>query len=90
MTKLEDTRRAKDFSLQFVLDALVAHRLRREAKVLGAITGSPQPIEALLLRAYDDVPPALHGVAARSLLAHLLKLRDEGRAQEQGEGWRIG
>jgi glyoxylase-like metal-dependent hydrolase (beta-lactamase superfamily II) len=73
-----------------VIDALVAHRLRREAKVLASLTGALQPIEALLLHAYDDVPTALHGVAARSLLAHLLKLRDEGRAQEQGEGWRIG
>ncbi|MEY3253881.1 MAG: hypothetical protein RL227_2854, partial [Pseudomonadota bacterium] len=70
-----------------VIDALVAHRLKREAKVLGSLEGALQPIEALLLRAYDDVPAALHGVAARSLLAHLLKLRDEGRAREHPEGW---
>lgn len=70
-----------------VIDALVAHRLRREAKVLQALTAAPQPLEALLPRVYDDVPAALHGVAARSLLAHLLKLQSEGRAVGAGEGW---
>ena len=70
-----------------VLSGLVAHRLRREAKVQAALTAAGQSIESLLPRAYDDVPVALHGVAARSLLAHLLKLRDEGLAREQSEGW---
>ncbi|MDE2504981.1 MAG: hypothetical protein KGL18_18610, partial [Burkholderiales bacterium] len=42
----------------------------------------------LVPRVYDDVPPARHGVAARSLLAHLLKLEGEGRARRDGEVWR--
>ncbi len=70
-----------------VIDALVAHRLRRETKVLQALATAPQSQEALLPRVYDDVPVALHGVAARSLLAHLLKLQGEGRALQAGEGW---
>lgn len=70
-----------------VLDALVAHRLKREAKVMAALDGSAQAIEALLPKVYDDVPAALHGVASRSLLAHLLKLQGDGRAREAGEGW---
>ena len=70
-----------------VIDALVAHRLRREAKVLAALTAAPQPLEALLPRAYDDVPAALHGVAARSLLAHLLKLQGDDQAVAAGEAW---
>jgi len=73
-----------------VLDALVAHRLRREAKVLAALEATPRPLEALLPRVYDDVPAALHGVAARSLLAHLLKLQGEGRAVQAAEGWSGG
>jgi glyoxylase-like metal-dependent hydrolase (beta-lactamase superfamily II)/8-oxo-dGTP pyrophosphatase MutT (NUDIX family) len=70
-----------------VLDALVAHRLRREAKVLAALEATPRLLEALLPRVYDDVPAALHGVAARSLLAHLLKLQGEERAVLAAEGW---
>ena len=73
-----------------VLDALVAHRLRREAKVLAALEATPRLLEALLPRVYDDVPAALHGVASRSLLAHLLKLQGEGRAVQAAEGWSGG
>jgi glyoxylase-like metal-dependent hydrolase (beta-lactamase superfamily II) len=75
-----------------VMDALIAHRLRREAKVQAALDATradgPQGLEQLLPRVYDDVPAALHGVAARSLLAHLLKLQAEGRAVAAGERWR--
>lgn len=70
-----------------VLRALIAHRLKREAKVVAALRPAAEPIEALLPRVYDDVPPALHGVAARSLLAHLLKLQAEGRVVRAGETW---
>lgn len=71
------------------LAALVAHRLRREAKVLAALGAvaaqGPVPVEELLPLAYDDVPVAMHGWARYSLLAHLLKLVDEGRALCEGE-----
>jgi len=40
-------------------------------------------------RVYDDVPVALHPMASRSLLAHLLKLRDEGCAREATGHWRL-
>jgi len=71
-----------------VLRALIAHRLRREAKVKAALLApGPAPLQALLLRVYDDVAPALHPVAARSLLAHLLKLQQEGAASLDGEVW---
>ena len=74
---------------QAVLGGLIAHRLRREAKVVAALSsrGYPAPIDALLPDVYDDVPPALHPVARRSLLAHLLKLQADGAAQLHGEDW---
>lgn len=68
--------------------ALVAHRLRREAKVRQALQlAGPATLAELLPRVYDDVPPALHPVAARSLLAHLLKLHADGLVQESDAGW---
>jgi hypothetical protein len=71
------------------MQAIVQHRLRREAKVFAALQAlQPAPLPALLARVYDDVRPALLPVAERSLLAHLLKLRDEGRAEEGEDGWR--
>ncbi len=64
-----------------VLRALIAHRLKREAKVLAALLSHGKvPLESLVTAVYDDVPAALHGVAQRSLWAHLLKLQGEGRA----------
>ncbi len=65
-----------------VVRGLVAHRLRREDKVARALQAAgPVTLSALVPKVYDDVPAALHGVAARSLLAHLLKLQHDGRAR---------
>jgi len=72
-----------------VVRALVAHRLRREAKVTDALRELRAATMAeLVARVYDDVGTALHGVAARSLLAHLLKLQGEGRAVFEDPRWR--
>ncbi|MBA4178661.1 MAG: NUDIX hydrolase [Leptothrix sp. (in: Bacteria)] len=66
---------------QAVLQALIAHRRRREAKVLAALRQhGPGGVEALVAAVYDDAPAHLHGVAQRSLLAHLLKLQGDGLA----------
>jgi glyoxylase-like metal-dependent hydrolase (beta-lactamase superfamily II)/8-oxo-dGTP pyrophosphatase MutT (NUDIX family) len=71
-----------------VIGALIEHRLRREAKVLAALGHRPQPPATLVAQVYDDVPAERHGLAQRSLLAHLLKLRGEGRAVDAGvAGW---
>lgn len=71
-----------------VIDRIVAHRLTRERKVMDGIRRLGRTSESELLAAvYDDVPGAMHGVAARSLRAHLLKLRDEGAVLESGDLW---
>lgn len=69
---------------------LVAHRLAREAKVAAALRGAggPASVDELVPVVYGDVPAARHGIAARSLTAHLLKLAQDGRARHDGESWR--
>ena len=69
---------------------LIAHRMKREQKVLDALrrTGSGT-LDDLLPLAYDDVPRAIHPVARRSLHAHLIKLVDEGRARQNADAWVI-
>ncbi|MEK7330984.1 MAG: MBL fold metallo-hydrolase, partial [Candidatus Eisenbacteria bacterium] len=37
---------------------------------------------------YGDTPRELWAYAERSLLAHLLKLEADGKAQREGERWR--
>jgi glyoxylase-like metal-dependent hydrolase (beta-lactamase superfamily II)/8-oxo-dGTP pyrophosphatase MutT (NUDIX family) len=62
------------------VNKLIAHRLQREAKVLAAVQQlGPAPEAALLAQVYADTPAHLHGVALRSLRAHLQKLEAEGR-----------
>lgn len=70
------------------IDALIRHRLQREAKVVAALDSqSAKTLDELLASVYDDVQPALHPVAQLSLLAHLERLEDEGRAKRRDERW---
>lgn len=63
---------------QRALQALIKHRLQREAKVLRVLRAhGPGTLEQLLPLVYDDVDPRMLPVAARSLLAHLNKLRHD-------------
>lgn len=69
---------------------LIAHRLRRERKVLDAFRQrNPAALDELVPLVYDDVSPQLHPVAARSLSAHLIKLACEGRVAEAAGRWRL-
>jgi glyoxylase-like metal-dependent hydrolase (beta-lactamase superfamily II) len=68
----------------------VAHRLKREAKVVEALAQTPEggaSLDALVPVAYGDTPLAAWPVAKMSLEAHLIKLEREGRAKRAAEGW---
>lgn len=61
------------------VDRLIAHRLRREAKVLSRLQHAGRArLDELLPDVYDDVDARLHPVAIFSLRAHLLKLEEDG------------
>jgi glyoxylase-like metal-dependent hydrolase (beta-lactamase superfamily II) len=68
---------------------LIAHRLGREGKVRAALrnAGGSATLEALLPKVYDDVPAAIHPVAARSLRAHLDKLVEDGEVSVSAGVW---
>lgn len=67
---------------------LIQHRLRREAKIAASLPHQhPADLPTLVRRVYDDVPPTLHPLAERSLLAHLLKLEAESRAVRVTDSW---
>ena len=83
---------AHGWVLGFAHDAirkLIAHRLAREAKVMAAVRGAGlAALQELLPKVYDDVDPVMHPVAARSLLAHLLKLETDGMvARDANDRW---
>ena len=70
------------------IDRLLVHRRKREGKVINALSVLGEgTIDNLTISVYDDVPPALHPLAKRSLLAHLIKLEQERKVRQDGYLW---
>ncbi|MCI0650298.1 MAG: MBL fold metallo-hydrolase [Planctomycetes bacterium] len=65
----------------------LAHRARREQRLAQNLALAPRSVEELLATVYDDVDGALRRLAAKSLLAGLIKLEEEGRAVRRGDRW---
>ena len=73
-----------------VLEALRAHRLAREDKVLRNLAKlSEANLDALIPVVYDDVPADRHQWARLTLQAHLIKLAQQGRVSELNGIWRL-
>ena len=63
------------------------HRAEREEQVLARHGERARPRSwRWWSEIYADYPPEVHALAARSVLAHLLKLQSEGRADKRGKG----
>ena len=58
----------------------IAHREQREQQILKAILDGARTVEEIVRRVYPALPASLSDAAADSVRAHLVKLRDEGRA----------
>jgi glyoxylase-like metal-dependent hydrolase (beta-lactamase superfamily II) len=65
------------------LDEYLDHRTMREEQILTALGDASRTPEELVTEIYADYPPELHELAERSVLAHLLKLEVEGRADKR-------
>ena len=66
------------------LAAYREHRLDRERQVLAAVADGLATIPQMVARMYADVDVRLHPAASRSVLAHLIKLEQEGRVTQAG------
>jgi glyoxylase-like metal-dependent hydrolase (beta-lactamase superfamily II) len=68
------------------IERVIAHRLARERRIVESLAArGPATVVELLPDAYRDVPVALHLLARHSLLAHLIKLVEDGRARRDGD-----
>ncbi|MGH2530133.1 MAG: MBL fold metallo-hydrolase [Actinomycetota bacterium] len=65
------------------LEEYLEHRADREEQVLAALGAGLRTPEEIVPAIYGDHPVDLHDLAARSVLAHLLKLENEGRAERR-------
>lgn len=68
------------------IEGYIAHRLEREGLVMTALreAGIPRTVTELVPVVYQDTPAMMYPWAARSLLAHLLKLEAEGHVARVG------
>jgi glyoxylase-like metal-dependent hydrolase (beta-lactamase superfamily II) len=71
---------------QAKLDEYLNHRADREEQILSAIGDGGRTIDDLVATIYVGYPPEVRPLAARSVLAHLLKLQAEGRVEHTGSG----
>jgi glyoxylase-like metal-dependent hydrolase (beta-lactamase superfamily II) len=67
------------------LDEYLDHRRMREEQILTALGDASRTPEEMVAEIYADYPTELHELAARSVLAHLLKLEVEGRADKRSK-----
>lgn len=67
----------------------IAHRSMRERRVRDALGSAPRSAAELCAVAYADTPSFLWPLAERSLLAHLVKLVEDGVAVDDASGWRL-
>lgn len=65
------------------------HRIMREKQVVAALSERPgsRPLKLVPPIYSGEVPLLLFPIAARSVLAHLIKLECEGRARREGMRW---
>ena len=66
----------------------IQHRQERELATIKSLSRTSQSIDEILPKIYADVPESVYPIASRSLLAHLIKLEEDGVCQQVSNGWR--
>ncbi|MGB7756750.1 MAG: MBL fold metallo-hydrolase [Salinisphaera sp.] len=68
---------------------VLAHRRRRESQVMASLASDQvRTVEAIADRLYPQLHDRLRTMAALQVQAHLLHLAAQGRAVDEGRGWR--
>ena len=72
-----------------VLSQHLEHRQRREDQIVAALHAGDRRPEAVVDRLYEGLDQGLKRMAQESVVAHLVKLEEEGRARSDGEEWEL-
>ena len=76
-----------------VLDECISHRRKREEQLVQALAAGPRRVPDLAEEMYRGTPAAVMPYAEKQVLAGLLKLQCEGRAEKDGDenegAWRL-
>jgi glyoxylase-like metal-dependent hydrolase (beta-lactamase superfamily II) len=66
---------------QALLSAYLAHRAQRDEQIVRAVAVHPRTARDIVREVYPSIDAAFERAAAETVLAHLIKLRDEGRVR---------
>ena len=67
------------------VQAYIAHRKEREAQVMSCLEEGMSDISTMVKKVYAAIDERLHPAAARSMLAHLIQMTEDGRVLCDGE-----
>ncbi len=70
-----------------VIDDYLRHRLKRETQIVEALRAGATSPEVIVARVYGSPGPVFAAAAADTVLAHLMKLRNEGKATAAPIPW---
>jgi len=72
-----------------LMRGLIAHRLERENQIIDVLRAGPKALKEMVSVIYAAVDPRLHPAAARSLLAHLIRLQKISQISEADGLYRL-
>lgn len=70
-----------------LIDQYLKHRAERDEQIVRAVRERPRTPAEIVREVYPDLASGLEQAARETVLAHLIKLRDEGRLRQDGESW---
>ncbi|WP_439486304.1 MBL fold metallo-hydrolase [Blastomonas fulva] len=68
---------------------MMGHRKQRERQVLRQLEAGPQAIPDMVPQMYKGIDERLYGAAGRSVLAHLIDLKNRGAVRHEGDVWAL-
>ncbi|WP_242181932.1 MBL fold metallo-hydrolase [Sphingomonas sp. CARO-RG-8B-R24-01] len=74
---------------QRLVRGMLGHRKQREGQILRMLRVAPETIPAMVGRMYVGIDPRLFPAAERSVLAHLIDLRQRGQVRADGDMWSV-
>ena len=72
-----------------VLDRYLDHRQRREDEIVAALGAGDRRPDAIVDRVYEGLETGLKRLAHENVVAHLVKLREEGLVRLDDEEWKL-
>ena len=72
-----------------LIHAYVRHRTERHGQVFDAVRNGAHTVDEMVARIYKDLAAPLLPMARESVLAHLLKLQEDGDVRRDDERWEL-